>query len=115
MHFAILNQDGHRTESSRGLLLGSQVGYCQLEAHIQASQSNRHYEGNTTTACRRESPTEAKPEGVRHLEADSQIQGNRGNPKTVSNPILQEPQLRSLINLKPVSRGNPDKDVQPGG
>ena len=32
-----------------------------------------------------------------------------------SQPILQEPQLRELIKLDPMTRVNPDKDVQPTG
>ena len=47
---------------------------------------------------------------------DRQIQGNWiDSSHRCAHPILQEPRLRDLIKLDPMTRVNPDKDVQPTG
>ena len=50
------------------------------------------------------------------LTDDGQIQGNWiDSSHRDAHPILQEPRLRDLIKLDPMTRVNPDKDVQPTG
>ena len=50
------------------------------------------------------------------LTDDTQIQGNWiHSSHKCAHPILQEPHLRDLIKLDPMTRVNPGKDVQPTG
>ena len=50
------------------------------------------------------------------LTDDRQIQGKWiDSSHRCAHPILQEPRLRDLIKLDPMTRVNPDKDVQPTG
>ena len=50
------------------------------------------------------------------LTDDRQIQGNWiDSSHRCAHPILQEPHLRDLIKLDPMTRVNPDKGVQPTG
>ena len=50
------------------------------------------------------------------LTDDRQIQGNWiDSSYRCAYPILQEPCLRDLIKLDPMTRVNPGKDVQPTG
>ena len=129
-HLVILEKEGYKTESHRPLAADEYIGLTNREHSIVASW-NPTYEpaellgkSEQIQQLLAEMRTKLKPSPQElgpasrdpDLRDDRQIQGNWiDSSHRCAHPILQEPHLRNLIKLDPMTRLNPDKDVQSTG
>ena len=127
---AIFEKEGYRTESQRpladdeyiSLTNGEQWTVASWRPTYESADSLGDSATDTATSSRKESQTETKPTEIgpckedADLTDDRQIQGNWiDSSHRCAHPDLQEPHLRDLIKLIPLTKVNPDKDVQPTG
>ena len=132
-HLAIFEAKGYKTESHRPLADDEYISLTQREQWMVAGWKPTYEPaasiGNSEQIQQLlaemrvkfkpslQEPSPAIPaRRDADLTDDRQIQGNWiDSSHRCAHPILQEPRLRDLIKLDPMTRVNPDKDVQPTG